>query len=127
MYPKKDITTQEDIHHLINQFYQKVLIDPEISYLFDGIKNDLDAHLPRLYSFWENVLFYTGGYQGNPMDKHAKLHQKMPLKKEHFNRWLALWKTTVEEEFTGEKAQEAINKATQIAFVMENNILSPKR
>ena len=48
-----------------------------------------------MYGFWESMLFGTGNYQGAPFPKHAVL----PVKQEHFERWLALFVETVNENF----------------------------
>jgi hemoglobin len=78
---KKDIQTRDDIELLVNLFYEKVKLDPVIGYIFtDVVKVNWQRHLPVMYSFWENTIFYTGGYNGNPMEVHKRLHQLVPLK-----------------------------------------------
>jgi hemoglobin len=44
----------------------------------------------------------------------------MPLSKEHFDRWVELFHTTVNELFTGEKAEMAKQRATLIAWTIQN-------
>src|SRR6187551_1880193 len=97
---KKDIGNRADIQQLIDLFYTKVRVDLTIGYLFNEVaKVNWEQHLPRMYDFWENVLFQTGGFNGNPMAAHVLLNQKSPLSKEHFDRWLLLFLTTVDELF----------------------------
>jgi len=38
---------------------------------------------------------------------------------EHFERWLLLWNQTVNENFTGDRASEAIKRAKMIADLMK--------
>ena len=72
---KKDIETIEDIKWLIDHFYKQVIEDPLIGHIFTtSIKVNWEKHLPVMYSFWENALFYTGTYAGNPMVIHQRIH-----------------------------------------------------
>jgi len=120
---KKDIRTREDIELLINQFYEKVKSDPVIGYIFtDVVKVNWNKHLPVMYSFWENTIFFTGGYSGNPMEIHKRLNQRVPLKAEFFERWTALFTDTVDELFAGEKSSLAKERAVSIAVVMQIKI-----
>jgi len=122
---KNDITNRADIEILINSFYQKVKKDPLIAFFFSEIVPvNWEAHLPIMYGFWENVLFYTGTYEGNPMAIHKGIHQKCPMKMEHFQRWTSLFTETVDELFKGDKAELAKQRATSIATVMQIKMFS---
>ena len=77
--------------------------------------------------FWENALFYTGGYSGNPMNLHKHLHHIRPLDNKHFARWVQLFVETVDQLFKGEKANLAKEKAAGIASVMESKILEYRK
>ena len=121
---KKDIQTREDIELLVQTFYEKVIADPLIGRIFtEVIKVNWKKHLPVMYDFWENALFYSGTYSGNPMASHKRLHQIFPLKEEHFHRWIYLFTETVNELFEGEKASLAIQRAISISTVMKIKIL----
>ena len=120
---KKDITDSSDVKLLVDTFYKQVLVDELIGHFFAKIVPiKLETHMPIMYSFWENVLFYTGEYKRNPMIKHADMNKKSPLKQDHFDRWLSLWTKTVDELFSGDKAEEAKSKADQIGKLMLFNI-----
>ncbi len=41
---------------------------------------------------------------------------KAPLRREHFERWLWLWTTTVDELFAGERAELAKSHANRVAI-----------
>lgn len=123
---KKDITDRSDIQLLIDSFYDKVKKDPVIGYLFNEVaKVDWPHHLPRMYDFWESVIFQSGNFNGNPMAAHIRLHQQSPLTKEHFEQWLALFKQTVDEHFEGEKAVLTKQRAVSIGTVMQMRVLHP--
>lgn len=121
---KKDIANKEDIELLINSFYQKVKADDLIGFIFnEKIKIHWEKHLPVMYGFWENVLFYTGSYEGNPLQVHQHINQIVPLSKKHFIRWNKLFDATVDELFEGAKATLAKQRAASISTVMQIKIL----
>ena len=119
-----DITERGDIEVLIRKFYDKVNKDELIGDFFRHV--DWEKHLPIMFDFWESVLFYTGNYSGNPMLAHQKLHARMPMQPIHFGRWKDLFIATVKENFTGEKAELAIARASAIAYLMEQKITQSK-
>ena len=122
---KKDIENSEDIMKLIDRFYQQVVKDPVIGHIFTTtIKVNWEKHLPAMYSFWENTLFYTGTYTGNPMLIHQRINQIVHLTNQHFDRWVELFTATVDDQFEGEKAELAKQRAFSIATVMKIKILS---
>lgn len=122
---KKDIRNRNDIEKLVTAFYEKVRIDPVIGYIFNDIaKVNWEKHLPVMFNFWENALFFTGSYHGNPLELHKHLHRVMPLEKKHFDRWNALFTETVDAHFEGPKANLAKERAISISTVMRINILS---
>ncbi len=115
----------EDIKILIDQFYKKVKIDSLIGPVFtESIKINWEKHLPVMYSFWENTLFYTGTYTGNPMMIHQRIHQMVHLTTEQFDRWTDLFTTTVDDYFSGEKAGLAKQRAISIATVLKIKLLT---
>lgn len=116
---KTDIKNRKDIEKLVNTFYEKIKTDAKIGYFFtDVAKVNWEAHLPKMYDFWDNVLFSNGNYTGNPMIKHKELHQKSEMKEAHFQHWNALFNATVDELFTGEKAEEIKQRAMNISALM---------
>ena len=116
----KDIENRKDIEHLVNEFYAKVLKDEEIGFFFNEIVHiDWKKHFPIMCDFWETILFDTMKYKGNPMTKHIVLSKKEPMTSEHFEKWLLLWNQTVNENFAGDRASEAIKRAKMIADLMK--------
>lgn len=113
---KSDIRSYEDCLQLIEHFYTKLLKDPVIGHYFADL--NLKEHIPRVADFWAFVLIDKAGYQGNMMTAHAKL----PLNIEDFDRWLALFKTSVNELFHGEKSEMAIQRSEQIAWTMKSKL-----
>lgn len=116
---KKDIKNRADIEKLVSLFYAKVKGDTSISYFFNDVaKVNWETHLPKMCDFFENILFYTGNYEGNPMLAHEELHKKSEVRGEHFYRWNTLFDATVDELFAGEKAKEIKQRSINIAAAM---------
>jgi len=88
------------------------------------IKNPthLEAHLQTLVDFWDNILFYSGGYRKNAMQPHLDLHQKEPFKPVHFDHWLSSFNSAVDELYNGDIAHAAKSRALSIATVMKIKI-----
>ena len=84
---KKDIHNRNDIIRLVDAFYDKIKTDQVIGFIFNDIAQvNWEDHLPKMYDFWDNVLFFTGNFDGNPMQKHKELHNKCPLTHAHYIR-----------------------------------------
>lgn len=116
---KADIKNRNDIEKLVNTFYGKIKTDPNIGYFFTAIAQvNWEDHLPKMYDFWDNILFYKGDYTGNPMIKHKELHQKSEMKEAHFKHWNTLFNETVDELFAGEKAEEIKQRAMNISALL---------
>lgn len=121
--PLPDILGRPDIERLVNAFYERVRADGILGVIFNEVaRTDWDAHLPKMYAFWETVLFRSGTYSGNPMAVHARLVPLTPMGREQFDRWLELFQTTVDQLFAGEKADHIKNCATDMANVIYSRI-----
>jgi len=119
----KDIETRKDIELLVDAFYKRVITDDVIGIFFTKVMQlNLDKHIPIMYDFWDSLLLGSMKYKGNPMVKHIALSKKEPMHPKHFSRWLALWETTLLENFSGKKADEALQRATEIAELMKFKI-----
>lgn len=115
----KKLESREDIELLVNSFYNKVTKDETIGFFFNDIaKVNWDHHLPKMYSFWESILFGQMTYKGNPMAVHFPINEMEAMEMRHFEKWIELWKKTIEENFVGENADMAIYKAENIAKLM---------
>ena len=121
----KDIENREDIEILIAKFYEKMLDDIIIGFIFTDIaKVNLDDHLPIICDFWETVLFNKAKYKRGPevIKVHQELNKKISLKSGHFRRWLYLFHTTVDELYEGECAYRAKERASTIGESMQKRL-----
>jgi hemoglobin len=118
-----DISTREDCEQLVRAFYGKALTDPIIGYLFTDIAGlDLEAHVPKIASFWETVLLGAHSYRGGAFAPHAALHMQAPLQRGHFERWLWLWHATVDDLFAGTRAELAKSHANRVASAFHDRL-----
>ena len=119
---KNDILNRADIELLVDTFYNRVKTDPVLKPFFKQV--NWDRHVKIMYDFWENAIFYTGTYSGNPINVHRHIHDKLPLTKEAFAIWLKLFLQTSDDLFEGEKTILVKQKAYSIATVMQMKILN---
>jgi hemoglobin len=118
-----DIQTPEDLHLLVTTFYQKLLSDPSISYVFtDVVKIHLEEHLPILVTFWSQAILGTGGYTKNLTQIHLDINDKEYLSPELFKTWLNHFFNSVDENFQGENSEKIKTQASQIATIMQIKI-----
>lgn len=109
----RDIQTRQEVELLVKLFYEKVKSDSLLAPVFSHV--DWPQHLPTMYNFWSSMLLGDGSYNGNPMTSHLKLK----IDHSHFEQWLKLFQATVDENFKGEKANEAKMRAESIAGMIQ--------
>jgi hemoglobin len=120
---KKDITHREDIEKMVQRFYEKVAADPLLGPIFEGPPSiNWEKHLSAMCDFWQNALFYTGTYTGNPVNLHQHLHRLMPLNQQHFQQWNRLFIETVDELYSGKNALLAKQRALNISQIIQGNL-----
>jgi len=116
----KDIETKDDIVVFVNAFYDQVRNDDTIGPIFNQKINTSHwpKHLEKMYSFWNTVLFGVAEYRGNPFSKHIPL--KVDTK--HFDNWILLFENAVRQNFSGPKAEEAIQRAHKMRLLFESKL-----
>ncbi|ULQ58316.1 group III truncated hemoglobin [Flavihumibacter rivuli] len=116
---KTDITSLTDIKLLVDSFYGKVRQDGVLKDIFnDRIRDAWNLHLEKMYRFWQTVLLEEHTYNGSPFLPHANL----PVSQEHFDQWLVIFNTTIDELFQGPKAEEAKWRAKKMAEMFHYKI-----
>ena len=120
MLTKKDIETRADIEKFLLLFYKSVLHDPTIGIIFTTIfPLNMEKHIPVITDFWETILLDHHVYKKNAMQVHYHINKEYPLQKMHFDAWLHLFNTTLDELFAGEKTLLAKKRALGIAQLMQ--------
>jgi hemoglobin len=121
--PLEDIQNRDDIERLVRTFYQRAFADELLGRIFTEVAQmDLEAHLPTMCDFWETVLFRAGSYRGNAFRPHARINSLEPLTWVHFEQWLSIWASTVNDLFDGSTADLAKQQAAQIATAIERRL-----
>ena len=119
----KDIETRADIELFMREFYNKLLTDPTISYMFTDVAQiNLEEHLPHLTDFWEQTLFYKGSYRKNVLQIHQELNDKEAITDLHFETWLSHFNNTADHLFCGNNTEKIKTRALSIASVMKIKI-----
>jgi len=116
---KNDIKNIDDIKLMVDSFYRKIREDELLKDIFNNkIGDRWPEHLEKMFRFWQTVLLDEHTYYGSPFLPHAKL----PISKEHFEEWLKLFYETVDELFSGEKAQRAKWQGERMAVMFHSKI-----
>ena len=118
-----DLDSRENIEFFVDRFYERMLADAQLAPIFVDVADiDLAVHLPHIKDYWCKLLLGEKRYQRHTMNIHRELHGKRPLQAEDFQRWLALFITTVDAHFAGERAQRAKQVAASIAANMKQSL-----
>lgn len=121
--PKPDIQGRAEIETLVNTFYDRVRGDEVLGHIFDQVaQTNWSTHLPKMYAFWETVLFRTGGFTGNPIAAHARLVPLTDMGRDKFDHWLKVFRATVDDIFAGERAEHIKSCAADMANVIYSKI-----
>lgn len=124
---KNDILNRTDIILLVDTFYGNIQQNDKIGPIFTSVaKVDWAHHLPKMYDFWESILFGKATYKGNPMLVHFALNDKAPLQSAEFETWKSIFFNTVDDLFEGENSNLIKQKAQSIADLMHFKINSPQ-
>ena len=116
---KEEIKTTEQVKQLVDKFYEKVNADNLLSPVFNQeAKVNWEGHLPKMYKFWGSILLGTADYNGRPFPPHETLQ----IDAKHFERWLQLFMETVNENFEGEIAETAKERAKNIATIFQHKL-----
>ncbi len=111
---------EASIARLVRTFYDRARDDALIGPIFNGAVTDWDHHIAQITDFWSSMMLKTGRYDGRPMRPHLRL----PLRAEHFDRWLQLFEATAREIFPAEIAEGFIIRARRIADSFEMGVAS---
>ncbi len=115
--------TEKELALLVDSFYAKVRVDPEIGPVFNDAVQNWSAHLALLKDFWSSVLLTTGRYKGNPLLAHFRL----PIEERHFALWLTLFTETAKEVLSAPHAEVVSQRANLIAMNMKRGLASSQR
>jgi len=125
---KADISSRADIEQMVLLFYEKVKADNTIGFIFtEVVPMNWEKHIPVIVDFWETILLDNPVYTKNAMEVHYDLNNKIAIRKSHFDSWVHLFTTTVDDLFEGKIAELAKTRARSIAAVMLFKMESGKK
>lgn len=118
-----DLTSRADVEALLRRFYGRALVDDLLAGPFTDVREKgLESHLPVMCDFWETLLFAAGSYRGSLFRIHQASRERYPFGAEHFERWLLLWRTAVDESYAGPHAEKAKQQGERIAVAMHRRM-----
>jgi hemoglobin len=123
---KNDLDCRAHIEAFVDLFYQRLLSDASLAPIFvDVAAVDLEQHLPHIKNYWCKLLLGEQAYRRHTMDIHRQLNSKRPLLARDFERWLGTFSDTVDDNFSGERAERAKVVAATIAANMAKSLDNP--
>jgi len=118
-----DLDCRRNVEQFVDRFYQRVLADEQLAPVFlDVASIDLDVHLPHIKNYWCKLLLGEQNYRRHTMNIHRALHARRPLARVDFERWLELFRATLDQHYSGPYADKARRIASAIAGNMEQNL-----
>ena len=113
--------TEEFIGLVVDSFYEKVVLDPDIGPIFTGRMNDRwHDHLTKMKQFWSSVALTTGTYSGKPYQVHVDMPE---IKTSQFPLWLGLFEETLNElSPTPEAKEHMLSRAKRIARSLQMGV-----
>lgn len=122
--PTRDLDSPEQITEMVRRFYADVAQDDLLGPMFNDVARvDWGEHLPKLAAFWRRALLGQPGYVGNPFRAHVLVHEREAFTAAHFERWLTLFRETIELGWTGPVADRALAIADNVARVHSHQLL----
>ena len=109
------------IRRVVDRFYFEARRDPVIGPVFNSVipEERWPQHLALIADFWRSMLLGTGRYNGRPLPKHMAMPE---LSDRHFQRWLALFRMTVEELCPPDVAAVFIERSERVGNSFRMNI-----
>ena len=115
---RTDLNNRDDIDRLVVAFYRYAAMDELLGPVFAAAHVDWPSHIETLTDFWAWQLLGERGYEGNPLRAHEPAHAQTPFTDAHFDRWLDLFVSTIDEQSIGPIAELAKGRAKKMAAAM---------
>jgi len=105
------VASEDQIAQLVALFYARARAHPDLGPVFDAAVVDWELHLGVIRDFWSHALLGTARYRGHPYPMHVHL----PIRREHFEHWLGLFRSTAAETLPPAAAAQAVARAEHMA------------
>ena len=103
----------EQIETLVHRFYERIQDEPLLGPVFAShiAGESWPNHLDKMVRFWSTILRGSNRYFGNPMVVHTQMPE---ITREHFTRWLDLFREVAEEHLPQVIADSILQRAERI-------------
>jgi hemoglobin len=115
---RPDIRDRSDVARLVVAFYRAAAMDDLLGPVFEAAHVDWSVHTAKLTDFWAWQLLGQPADERNPLLAHQSAHARTPFTEQHYERWLDLFETTVDELFAGSTAAAAKRRGWRMAKAM---------
>ena len=123
-----DLDAPARIHDLVIDFYREIAFDPLLGPVFEeDAEVDWAVHIPHLIDYWCWILLGRRRYEGNVTRTHRRLHEAHPLRAEHCDRWLELWRGCIDARWSGPRAEHAKEHATTLMAGLARRVFEVDR
>lgn len=103
--------TEMLIRDVVAEFYRRSRRDGQLGPVFERHVHEWEAHLERMTDFWSAVLLRSGRYSGRPVERHRTISD---LSGGHFDRWVALFESTVRDLCAPREAEAFLVRARRM-------------
>jgi hemoglobin len=118
-----DLSGRADVHDLVVEFYREVIFDDVLGPVFEEVAEvRWDEHIPRLVDYWCRILFGDLDHRGSLTVAHRHLHQVMPIRAEHCDRWYGRWTECLDGRWRGPNADRARHHAAVLLTGMATHV-----
>jgi hemoglobin len=122
--PNRDLDSPDEIAEMVRRFYRDVAQDDLLGPVFNDVARvDWGEHLSKLTLFWCRALLGIEGYTGNPFRAHELVHGSSAFTVRHFERWLELFRDTIELGWVGPNSSRALVLARNVARVHSHQLV----
>ena len=112
---RTDLATRSAVHDLVVEFYREVILDDLLGPVFDDAAEvDWAVHIPKLVDYWCRILLGEPSPPLRTVPAHRALHELVPIRAEHCDRWWELWSGAVDRQWCGSTAQHAKDHAAAL-------------
>lgn len=115
---RRELATRSDVELLVRSFHRDAAMDELLGPIFSAAHVNWDAHIATLTDFWVSQVLGERGYVVHPLRAHEPVHARTPFGDAHYERWLDLFVSTVDEHFIGNNAESATRRATKMATAL---------
>jgi hemoglobin len=115
----RDLDSRPQIEEMVRDFYRQVAMDDLLGPVFSEARVDWSVHIPKLVDFWEWQLLGAPATGRNPLRAHEPIHARRPFTPAMYDRWVAMFCSTVDEGFAGPVAEVAKARARRMARALE--------